>query len=582
MKYSKTLIKLGFSDLEFRRLLTRWQCLESLEYSCQNATAVVGKVQRGIPEVPRIEIEPRRLEMFRAVLIIVILIVPTVGYTQQTIREVVDAVLPAVVVIKTPDGIGSGVLLDSSGVIVTNLHVIEGAKEATIELQNGDSYNNISVIDVDTTKDIALLKIPAFDLPVVTMGNSNEISVGDDVVVMGAPSGLEQTVTRGIVSAIRDTGEGYRLFQTDAAISPGSSGGGMFDMNGNLVGVTVSYLEGSQNINFVIPINYVRGLYSTTAKYSLEELASVTNSNTSNSSNAADSSSSSLDEFILSLNASLDEKFEKDEENGSWYIFFEDAVLTVSEAGGIVMTQLFNGSAQNLSQDQMKKLLEESYMSNYGKIGLSDNATITAMNETPLSQLTVDYFANVLEAVFDLEEAINQITNSNASENTSPPSILLNIEKTALTRSTRERDVSRDFQNGAFTVSFDPSSWEELPLDDNVSDADLYLSNGDSFIQIISESSEFSYEVMSNVIVTNAQSIDPNAALVNSGFREVNGRPIYWAHINAEFEGIRFRYYYHIYTGAEGTIQLVSWSTLNISDSVEASVDEFVSSLTIN
>ena len=155
---------------------------------------------------------------------ILFILIPTLSNAQNAISQIAERILPAIVVVNTATGNGSGVIVDDSGVIATNYHVIEDSLNVSIELQNGDVYQNIGVISVDQIKDIALLKIDGFDLPTVEFGNSNNVAVGEDVLVMGAPRGMEQTVSRGIVSAIRDSGEGYRLIQTDAAISPGSSG----------------------------------------------------------------------------------------------------------------------------------------------------------------------------------------------------------------------------------------------------------------------------------------------------------------------------------------------------------------------
>ena len=120
---------------------------------------------------------------------------------------------------------------------------------------------------------ISSLKIKAFGLTAAPFGNSDQISVGDNVIVVGSPSGLDQTVSSGVVSAIRDSGEGYRLFQTSAAASPGSSGGGMFDGLGRLVGIVSSKLTAGENLNFAIPVNYVRGLNSSQIRMTLAELA---------------------------------------------------------------------------------------------------------------------------------------------------------------------------------------------------------------------------------------------------------------------------------------------------------------------
>src|SRR3954468_884231 len=175
----------------------------------------------------------------------------------RTAREIYKGAGPAVVVITTPSSLGSGVLIDASGLIVTNLHVIEESSVASVRLANGDVYDDIGVVDYDERKDLALLKIQGVRLPVVELGDSEAIETGDPVYAIGAPAGLEQTFSAGIVSAIRETGAGYHRIQTTTPISHGSSGGGLFDSRGLLVGITQAIHEG-ENLNFAIPINYIK------------------------------------------------------------------------------------------------------------------------------------------------------------------------------------------------------------------------------------------------------------------------------------------------------------------------------------
>jgi S1-C subfamily serine protease len=179
----------------------------------------------------------------------------------------------AVVTITTPSGFGSGVIVDPSGVIATNLHVVQGDSHATVTLANHDSYDDVDVIDVDPRKDLVLLKVKAFKLPSLALGDSDDLLVGNAVYAIGAPKGLELTLSEGIVSGLRDSGEGYRVIQTSAAISPGSSGGGLFNGHGDLVGITTYRIEGGENLNFAVPVNYIRGMLATAPKLSLAELA---------------------------------------------------------------------------------------------------------------------------------------------------------------------------------------------------------------------------------------------------------------------------------------------------------------------
>jgi S1-C subfamily serine protease len=203
-----------------------------------------------------------------------ILFAPVITIAQDTLkpREIYRKAGPAVVIIMTPTSQGSGVLVDPSGLIVTNLHVIDESSQASVTLANGDVFDDVRVVDYDPRRDLVVLKIKGERLPTVEMGDSDLLETGDEVYAIGAPKGLGQTLSAGIVSAVRDSGEGYRLIQTTTPISPGSSGGGLFDIRGRLVGITESKFVG-ENLNFAIPINYVRSmLREKTPRLTLAEL----------------------------------------------------------------------------------------------------------------------------------------------------------------------------------------------------------------------------------------------------------------------------------------------------------------------
>ena len=201
----------------------------------------------------------------------------TVVEQQSTATEVFDKNSPAIVTIQTPSGFGSGVLVDSSGVIVTNLHVVEGDSSATVTLANGDIYDDVQVIAVDERRDIVVIKIAGFQLPSVELGDSDEVAVGQTVYAIGSPQGLALTISDGIISGERPSpgDEGSRILQTTAAISPGSSGGGLFDEGGRLIGVTTFRVTGGESLNFAVPINYVRGMVATAPQWSLAEFNSI-------------------------------------------------------------------------------------------------------------------------------------------------------------------------------------------------------------------------------------------------------------------------------------------------------------------
>jgi Do/DeqQ family serine protease len=162
--------------------------------------------------------------------------------------------------------LGSGVLVDPSGLVVTNFHVIRGASEVKIALSDKREFD-ADVVLKDERSDLAVLRIKGAHerFPTLEFGDSDKLQVGDVVLAIGDPFGVGQTVTHGIVSALARTQVGssdYQFFiQTDAAINPGNSGGALVDMNGRLVGINsaiASSSGGSEGIGFAIPANLVR------------------------------------------------------------------------------------------------------------------------------------------------------------------------------------------------------------------------------------------------------------------------------------------------------------------------------------
>ena len=167
-------------------------------------------------------------------------------------------------------GLGSGVIVSPEGYILTNNHVVEGADEIAVTLNDGRTAT-AKVIGTDPDTDLAVLKIDLDKLPTIVLGNSDSLQVGDQVLAIGNPFGVGQTVTSGIVSALGRNQLGINQFenfiQTDAAINPGNSGGALIDVNGNLQGINTAIYSrsgGSMGIGFAIPVS--------TAKQVLEDI----------------------------------------------------------------------------------------------------------------------------------------------------------------------------------------------------------------------------------------------------------------------------------------------------------------------
>ncbi|HYP82402.1 S1C family serine protease [Variovorax sp.] len=169
-------------------------------------------------------------------------------------------------------GLGSGVIVSPDGYILTNNHVVAGADEIEVTL-NDSRQAQAKVIGTDPDTDLAVLKIELDRLPTVALGNSDSLQVGDQVLAIGNPFGVGQTVTSGIVSALGRNQLGINTFenfiQTDAAINPGNSGGALVDVNGNLEGINTAIYSrsgGSMGIGFAIPVS--------TAKQVLHDIVS--------------------------------------------------------------------------------------------------------------------------------------------------------------------------------------------------------------------------------------------------------------------------------------------------------------------
>src|SRR5688572_26262996 len=169
---------------------------------------------------------------------------------------------------------GSGVIFDAkNGYIVTNAHVVDNATEITVTLQDGRDLA-ATVLGSDVPSDVAVLKVAPENLIQVAMGDSTKIEVGDYVVAIGNPFGLQHTVTSGIVSGLGRSGinpDGYEDFiQTDASINPGNSGGALVNIKGELVGINSAILSrsgGNIGIGFAIPVNMARGVMDQLLKY---------------------------------------------------------------------------------------------------------------------------------------------------------------------------------------------------------------------------------------------------------------------------------------------------------------------------
>jgi serine protease Do len=187
---------------------------------------------------------------------------------EKSVRDLVSQIGEAVVQVRTPSGLGSGFIINKDGFLVTNFHVIEGETQISVavyHLRDGQLeprvYKQVRIVAINKFEDMALLKIDDKDAPkfkYVLLGSADNLAVGESVFAIGSPLGLERTVTGGILSTKTREFEGELYLQTTAQINPGNSGGPLFNMAGEVVGITNMKITFGEGLGFAIPIEGVK------------------------------------------------------------------------------------------------------------------------------------------------------------------------------------------------------------------------------------------------------------------------------------------------------------------------------------
>jgi hypothetical protein len=164
---------------------------------------------------------------------------------------------PSVVAIRGPSSMGTGFIVRRNGWIATNLHVITRQEELTVAIPGRGELPVLEVIVADPDHDLAIIRVDADNLPVLRLGNSRSVRAGDPIVAIGHPLGFEDTISNGLVSAVRSIDDSLTIFQISAPIAPGSSGGPLINDRGRVIGVTTATVTQGQNINFGMPVAYL-------------------------------------------------------------------------------------------------------------------------------------------------------------------------------------------------------------------------------------------------------------------------------------------------------------------------------------
>ncbi|MEM9509490.1 MAG: HhoA/HhoB/HtrA family serine endopeptidase [Cyanobacteria bacterium P01_E01_bin.35] len=191
--------------------------------------------------------------------------VPTM-FNDPFFRQFFGSQIPNIPNQQIKRGLGSGFVVSSDGLILTNAHVVEGSDKVKVTLKDGRTYEG-EVMGTDSLTDVAVIKIEATELPTVAFADSEQLQPGEWAIAIGNPLGLDNTVTTGIVSATGRTSaqvgvadKRVRFIQTDAAINPGNSGGPLLNAKGEVIGINTAIIQNAQGLGFAIPVNSARDI----------------------------------------------------------------------------------------------------------------------------------------------------------------------------------------------------------------------------------------------------------------------------------------------------------------------------------
>jgi len=189
---------------------------------------------------------------------------------KYTPAEIAARATPSIVSIRTPGGFGTGFVVKQEGWIVTNLHVVANAEKVVVAFPDKTTHPVVEVMNASAVHDLVILRIDKKELRPLELADAEKARPGDPVVAIGHPLGLEDTVSNGLLSAVRNI-DGLVVLQVSAPIAPGSSGGPIFNDEGRVIGVATAILAGGQNLNLGLPSNYVQALVENPEPMSFEK-----------------------------------------------------------------------------------------------------------------------------------------------------------------------------------------------------------------------------------------------------------------------------------------------------------------------
>lgn len=481
--------------------------------------------------------------------------------TSIPFEKVIADILPSAVVIESDEGHGSGIILSENGVIVTNLHVIVDVRDISVKLSNGSRFDEVQILGFDEKNDLAILKVSGRSLPYVDLNFSTKAQIGQTVYALGAPEGLEQTLSKGIVSSIR-TLEDRKLIQTDAAISAGSSGGGLFSQNGELLGVLVSYFKEGQNLNFAIPTELIKPLLIEPVALTETEFFAL-NIHQENAYDALNAMSSSdvLETFLSRMSSEYNFEYAKNNEFADYVGLYADEVPIIFELfDDLVLMTLPLVIDTAITPDDFIALNTLSLESNYSYLGFVDS-NVNVYAEMPVKNVRYEAFEAVISGAIngymkakksDLIKKLNAHKESTSTENNYLSEFTETLPAISLNKSF---DSSADVlvyhpmpMNMGFFYDEARYNFELIEQSDNYLELSLTPKRERVFLKVISEpiegvedSLQASAFVMSNYLEGLQDEFD-RLTLISKGTRRIGNMNATWAKYEYSHSGLRYKF----------------------------------------
>ena len=475
----------------------------------------------------------------------------------KPLEDTISNIIPSSVVIQTEKGHGSGIILSSDGIIVSNLHVIVDGNNINVKLSNGSLYEEVKILGFDEKNDLVILKVEGSNLPFVDIQQFSEAKIGQTVYALGAPEGLEQSLSKGIVSSIRLL-EDRPLIQTDAAISSGSSGGGLFTQDGALIGILVSYYKEGQNLNFAIPSRLIEPLINNSSALTESEFFAldIHQINAYEALNAM-SSNDILNTFLKKMASEYNFEFTVTEKGDSYIGVYNEEVLALFEVfDDLLLVTLPILTDTEITSDDFIVLNNLSIESNYSYIGFLDGK-INVYAEMPLKNVKYEAFESVVSGAINgyfkaqKSELIKRLNEPKEIASTEPnylskftntlPTILLTDDDNGFTSQVLPKNMAFSYDAKSYT-------FKVLEQSDDYIEISLYQDKKRVFMKVISEQLgdvENSIEASAFIVTSYIEELQnevSNLKVIDQGTRRIGDLNSVWIKFEYSEAGLRYKF----------------------------------------